>query len=92
MSFFFEPFDALESEFQFVLVDAFFDIVLSVTQHAVDQPCQMMGHCHDCLWGAKSGSQAPVLSSQGAFTVSQTLSPKSQRVGGTVVNLAGGAA
>jgi hypothetical protein len=83
-----EPFDALESEFEFVLVNAFFDIGLSVTQHAVDQPCQMMCHGHDCLWGAKSGSQAPVLGSERAFTVGQTLSAKPQGVGSTIVNLA----
>ena len=88
MSFFFEPFNALESEFQFVLVNPFFDVVLSVTQHAVDQSCQMVGHGHDCLWGAKSGSQAPVLGSQRAFTVGQTLSAKPQGVGSTIVNLA----
>src|ERR1700757_719451 len=78
MSFFFEPFDALESEFQFVLLDPCFDVVLSVAQHAVDQSCQMVGHGHDCFWGAKSSSQASVLGSQGAFTVGQTLSAKPQ--------------
>jgi hypothetical protein len=86
VSFFFEPFDALESEFQFVLLNAFFDIVLSVTQHAVNQPCQMVGHGHDCLWRAKSGSQAPVFSSQRAFrpwklfkaNTKQTIAPASR--------------
>ena len=78
----------MEAEFQFVLVNAFFDIVLSVTQHAVDQACQMVGHGHDCLWGAESGSQAPVFSSQRAFTVGQTLSAKPRGVGSTIINFA----
>jgi len=48
----------------------------------------MMGHGNDCLWGAKSGLQAPVLGSQHAFTVGQTVSAKPQGVGSTIVNLA----
>jgi hypothetical protein len=42
VSLFFEPFDALESEFLFVMLNAFFDILFSVAQHATDQPSQMM--------------------------------------------------
>ena len=92
LSFFFKPFDALESEFLFVMLDAFFDIVLPIAQHAVDEPSQIVSHGDDSLWSAESGSQAPVLGSQGAFTVSQTLSTKPQGVGSKVVNLARGSA
>ena len=36
LSLFFKPFDALEPELFFVMFDTLFDIVLSVTQHAID--------------------------------------------------------
>jgi hypothetical protein len=49
LSFFCEPFDALEPELFFVVFDTLFDIVLPVTQHTIDQPCQMMGHGDDRL-------------------------------------------
>src|SRR5215471_852029 len=52
---FFKPFNALESEFLLVMLDAFFDIVFSVAQHPIDQPGQVMGHSDDRLRGAKSG-------------------------------------
>src|ERR1700745_559070 len=70
LSLFFEPFNALESEFLFIMLDAFFDIVFSVAQHAIDYASQMMGHSDDGLWSAKSGSQAAVLGSEGAFAMS----------------------
>jgi hypothetical protein len=57
LSLFFEPFDALESEFLFVMLDAFFDILFSVAQHAVDQSSQMVGHGDDRIWSAKYGKR-----------------------------------
>jgi hypothetical protein len=36
LGFFFEPFDALQPEFKFIVVDALFDVILSVAEHAVD--------------------------------------------------------
>jgi len=36
LGFLFEPFDALEAEFKFLMGDAFFDVTLSVAQHAID--------------------------------------------------------
>ena len=45
----------VESKFLFVMLNAFFDILFSVAQHAVEQPSQMVGHGQDRVWGAKSG-------------------------------------
>jgi hypothetical protein len=36
LGFLFEPFDALEAAFEFLMVDAFFDVTLPVAQHAID--------------------------------------------------------
>jgi hypothetical protein len=34
--FFFEPFDALEPEFKFIMLEALFDVVLSIAEHAIE--------------------------------------------------------
>jgi hypothetical protein len=36
LGFFFEPFDALKPELLFIILDAFFDVILSVAQHPID--------------------------------------------------------
>jgi hypothetical protein len=36
LGFFFEPFDALKPELLFIILDTFFDVILSVAQHPID--------------------------------------------------------
>src|SRR6516164_3018546 len=47
MGFLFEPFNTLEAELPLIVFDAFFDVILSVAQHSIDQASQMMSHGHD---------------------------------------------
>jgi hypothetical protein len=46
--FFFKPFDALLSELLFVMFDAFFDVFVSIAQHAINEPSEMMGQTFGC--------------------------------------------
>jgi hypothetical protein len=52
---FFEPFDVLQPEFKFIVIDALFDVILPVAQHAVDEPSKMISYGNDCLGRTKSG-------------------------------------
>src|SRR3984893_2169471 len=86
---FFKPFNALLSELLFVMFDTFFDVLVSVAQHAINQPGKMMGHSNDGLGSTESGSQAAILGSQRAFAVGEALSTEPKAVSSSVVDLAG---
>ena len=67
-----------------------FDVVLSVTEHSIDQSSKMASHGNDCFASTKFGFKSTVLCSEHALAMSQALSAKSQGVSSSVVDFAGG--
>ena len=77
-------------EFKFVLVDALFDVILSVAEHAIDQSSEMVSHGNDCFGSAESAFKAAVFCSERALAISEALGAKSQSVSRSIVDFAGG--
>ena len=70
-------------------MDALFDVVLSVAEHAIDQSSKMVSHGNDCFGSPESGFKATVFCSERALAMSEALGAKSQGVSSSIVDFAG---
>jgi hypothetical protein len=70
-------------------VDALFGVILSITEHSIDQSSKMASHGNDCFGSTKFGSKSTVLCSERALAMNQALNAKSQGVSSSVVDFAG---
>ena len=71
-------------------MDALFDVILSVAEHAIDQSGEMVSHGNDRFWSTESGFEAAVFCSERALAISEALGAKSQGVGSSIVDFARG--
>ena len=69
-------------------MNALFDVILSVVEHAIDQSSEMVSHGNDCFGSTESGFKAPVFCSERALAISEALGAKSQSVSRSIVDFA----
>ena len=57
-------------------MDALFDVILSVAEHAIDQSSKMVSHGNDCFGSPESAFKATVFCSERALAMSEALGRK----------------
>src|SRR4029077_3206447 len=77
----FKPFEALETELDFVFGDSLFDVLAPVAQHSIHQTGKMVSHGNNGFGSAQAAFEAAVLCPERCLAVGQTLRAQSQRIG-----------
>jgi len=86
----FKPFEALETELDFVFGDSLFDVLAPVAQHSIHQTGKMVSPGNNGFGSAQAAFEAAVVCPERCLAVGQTLRAQPQRIGSSIVNFACG--